>query len=155
LGSATASGSGAWSYVTGSLGDGAHSLTAVATDTAGNTSAGSSPLNVTVDSTAPGAPAIAASVAGTGPLSAQVLKLKGITDTGSTVKVYDGAKLVGSAIADGSGAWSFTTAALASGAHSLTATVTDVAGNTGAVSAALNLTVDLGLPETRCTVMFF
>ena len=52
-----------------------------------------------------------------------------------TVKVYDGATLLGSATANGSGAWSFTTAALANGAHSLTATATDVAGNTGVASS--------------------
>ena len=32
--------------------------------------------------------------------------------------------------ANGSGAWSYTTAALTNGAHSLTATATDAAGNT-------------------------
>ena len=52
------------------------------------------------------------------------------------VKVYDGATLLGSATADGSGNWSYTTAALANGAARLTATATDVAGNTSAASAA-------------------
>ena len=44
-------------------------------------------------------------------------------------------------MANGSGAWSYTTAALANGAHSLTATATDAAGNTGVASAALAVTV--------------
>ena len=44
-------------------------------------------------------------------------------------------------VANGSGAWSYTTAALASGAHSFTATATDAAGNTGAASSALAVTV--------------
>ena len=43
-----------------------------------------------------------------------------------------GSRCSGAATADGSGNWSYTTAALANGAHSLTATATDVAGNTSA-----------------------
>ena len=50
-------------------------------------------------------------------------------------------RCLGSAVANGSGAWSFTTAALANGAHSLTATATDAAGNTGVASSALAVTV--------------
>ena len=38
-------------------------------------------------------------------------------------------------VANASGAWSYTTAALANGSHSLTATATDAAGNTGVASA--------------------
>ena len=46
--------------------------------------------------------------------------------------------------------WSYTTAALANGAHSLTATATDAAGNTSAASSALSVTIDTsgaGRPE--------
>ena len=46
----------------------------------------------------------------------------------------------------GSGAWSFTTAALANGAHSLTAKASDVAGNTSAASTALSVTIDTVAP---------
>ena len=42
--------------------------------------------------------------------------------------------------------WCFTTAALANGAHSLTATATDVAGNTSAASTALSVTIDTNAP---------
>ena len=49
----------------------------------------------------------------------------------ATIKIFDGATPLGSAIASGTGAWSFTTAALANGTHNLTATATHVAGNTG------------------------
>ena len=54
----------------------------------------------------------------------------------ATVKIYDGATMLGSATASGSGAWSFTTAALSFGVHNLTETATDVAGNTSAASSA-------------------
>lgn len=52
LGSVVATG-GAWSYTTGTLADGSHSFTVTATDTAGNVSAPSNPLAVTIDATAP------------------------------------------------------------------------------------------------------
>ena len=60
------------------------------------------------------------------------LTLTGTAEANSTVKVFDGTTLFGSATANGSGAWTYTTAALADGAHNLTATATDAAGNTGA-----------------------
>ena len=63
--------------------------------------------------------------------------LTGTAEANSTVKVYDGATLLGSAMANGSGAWSYTSGVLADGDHSLTATDTDAAGNTSAASSAL------------------
>ena len=137
LGSATANGSGAWSYTTAALANGAHSLTATATDAAGNTGVASTALSVTIDTTAPVAPTITSfstdsGVVGDGITNDNTLTLTGTAEANSTVKVYDGATLLGSATANGSGAWSYTTAALANGGHSLTATATDAAGNTGA-----------------------
>ncbi len=52
LGTTTATG-GVWSITASALAAGSHSLTAKATDAAGNTSAASSPLVVTIDTTAP------------------------------------------------------------------------------------------------------
>src|SRR6185369_15873766 len=56
LGTTTADGSGNWSITSSALSQGAHTLTAKATDTAGNTSAASAGLSVTVDTAAPSAP---------------------------------------------------------------------------------------------------
>jgi uncharacterized repeat protein (TIGR02059 family) len=53
LGTTTASGTGAWSITSSALTPGAHTLTAKATDAAGNTSAASSGLSVTIDTSAP------------------------------------------------------------------------------------------------------
>ena len=96
-------------------------------------------LRVTIDTTAPVAPTITSfstdsGVAGDHITNDNTLTLTGTAEAGSTVKVYDGTTLLGSVTANGSGAWSYTTGALANGAHSLTATATDVAGNTGAAS---------------------
>ena len=151
LGSATADGSGNWSYTTAALANGGHSLTATATDVAGNTSAASSVLSVTIDTSVSITPEIASfstdsGVVGDHITSDNTLTLAGTTEAGSVVKVYDGATLLGSATADGSGNWSYTTAALANGGHSLTATATDVAGNTSAVSSVLSVTIDTAAP---------
>ena len=100
LGTVTANGSGAWSYTTAALANGSHSLTATATDAAGNTSAASATLSVTVDTAAPGAPAIASfstdsGTVGDGITNDNTLTLTGTAEANSTVKVYDGATLLG------------------------------------------------------------
>ena len=141
LGTATANATGAWSFVTVPLPDGVHSFTA--TDTvSGITSAASAVMSVTIDTVAPVAPSITSfttdsGTKGDGITNDNTLTLSGTAEANSTVKVFDGATLLGSVAANGSGAWSYTTAALADGAHSLTATATDAAGNTGAASAGL------------------
>ena len=159
LGSAVANGSGAWSYTTAALANGAHSLTATATDAAGNTGAASAALSVTIDTTAPVAPSITSfttdsGTVGDGITNDNTLTLTGTAEANSTVKVFDGATLLGSVVANGSGAWSYTTAALANGAHSLTATATDAAGNTGAASAALSVTIDTAAPVAPSITSF-
>ena len=50
---------------------------------------------------------------GDGITNDNTLTLTGTAEANSTVKVYDGATLLGTATANGSGAWSYTTAALA------------------------------------------
>ena len=103
-------------------------------DTAVNTSpppaVTSAPLVVRVDTTAPTAPTIATPTndANGG------LNLTGTAEANSVVKVYDGATLLGTATANSSGVWGYTTGTLATGSHSLTARATDAAGNTGAAS---------------------
>ena len=59
LGTTTATG-GAWSITASTLADGGHTLTAKATDAAGNVSNASSPLAVTIDTTAPASVALSA-----------------------------------------------------------------------------------------------
>ena len=159
LGSAVANGSGAWSYTTAALANGAHSLTATATDAAGNTGVASAALSVTIDTTAPVAPTITSfstdsGTVGDGITNDNTLTLTGTAEANATVKVFDGATLLGSAVANGSGAWSYTTAALANGAHSLTATATDAAGNTGVASAALSVTIDTTAPVAPTITSF-
>jgi Bacterial Ig-like domain/Bacterial Ig domain len=147
LGQVTADGNGAWSYTTATLSDGGHSFTVT-----GDASTASAALNVTVDTVAPSAPVISAfssdsGTANDGITNDNTLTLSGIAAVNSTVKLYDGAALLGQVMADGTGAWTYTTAALKDGSHSFTATATDSAGNTGIASAAINVTVDMVAPE--------
>ncbi len=159
LNSVTADGTGAWSYTTTALSNGAHSLTATATDAAGNTGVASSAFAVTIDTTAPVAPTIATFSTDSGTVGDHItndntLTLTGTAEANSVVKVYDGATLLNSVTADGTGAWSYTTTALSNGAHSLTATATDAAGNTGVASAAFAVTIDTTAPVAPTIATF-
>ena len=118
------------------MANGTHSFTA--TDTvSGTTSAASSALSVTVDTVAPAAPVISSNSVS----SSNVVTLSGTAEANSTVTVFDGTTQLGTATANASGAWSYSTAALPSGSHSFTATDTDAAGNTSVASSPLNLTL--------------
>lgn len=153
LGTVTADGSGVWSTTTPSLADGTHTLSAVALDLAGNTSAASTALTVTIDTTAaaPTGLALAAAsdtgIRGDNLTSATTPTITGRAEAGSVVtlfKVGEPAPL-GTGTADSTGAWSITSSVLAGGtgtAHSLFATIVDVAGNTSSASASLNFTID-------------
>jgi hypothetical protein len=98
-------------------------------DAAGNASAASTKLSVTIDTLAPGAPILTSVSAD----SSQTLT--GTAESGSTVFVFDGATQIGSATANGSGAWSFSIPELASGTHVFTGKAMDLAGNLSAQSA--------------------
>ena len=150
---------GTWTYTpTAPLGEGPHTFTVVATDAAGNPSLPSTGFNIIVDTTPPVAATIASvtdDVGGVqGPLSSgdttddtQPL-LQGTAPPDAVVTVYDGTTLLGTAILDGSGGWSFTPVTpLTDGPHSLTVHTTDAAGNT-TVSSPFVLTVDTVAPAT-------
>ena len=62
------------------------------------------------------------------------------------MKVYEGATLLGTTSANGSGAWSFTTGSLSTGNHEFTATSTDAAGNTSALAQPLDPVIGSNVP---------
>ena len=155
---ATANASGLWTFTPTSLADGNHTVVASETDAAGHTATSS--LSFALDTAAPTAPSINSfspdtGTIGDGVTAASVLTLTGSAAANDTVKVYDGTTLLGSAMADSSGAWNYTTASLSTGPHSLTATDTDAAGNTSAISTALTVTVDDAAPPIPVTVTSF
>ncbi|WP_193333378.1 Ig-like domain-containing protein [Duganella sp. FT27W] len=154
LGTAVATG-GVWSITSSTLANGAHSLTVKATDTAGNTSAASNALAITIDTTAPSAPPapVLAAVSDSGASNSDGITrittpvITGTAEAGSTILLYDtnGTTVLGSAVATG-GVWSITTTTLTAGAHSLTVKAIDAAGNTSAASGALAITIDTTAP---------
>src|SRR5262245_39871339 len=86
--------------------------------------------------------------------SANVLTLNGTAAPSTTVQVFDGATLIGTATVNSSGVWSFTTATLADGWHSFTAIDRDAGGATSAPSAALGVAVDTHAPNTPTITSF-
>ena len=155
VGTAIVAATGNWSVTTTSLAAGLHSLTATQTDAAGNVSPATAALGLTIDATvpaAPGAPVLASAsdsgVAGDNVTNVTAPVITGAGMAGDTVTLFDGAIAIGSAVVDGTGAWSVTTSPLAAGLHNLTATQTEVAGNVSVASAPLALTIATASPST-------
>jgi hypothetical protein len=152
---------GSWSQTIGVLANGTYSYTATATDAAGNVSAPGSPLAFTVDVTAPtiAISAIASNNIINATKAAQGFAISGTTSGAEngqivTVNIVNSANTIVDAytVADNNNAWSVpvTSAqatALADGSYTVTAIVSDKAGNP-ASTASHALTVDEDkLPE--------
>jgi hypothetical protein len=159
LGQAQVDGDGNWSFTPGTaLADGAHSFTTmVTTQPAGNDSARTAPVNVTVDTT--GVPvSIDALVDDQGTIQGNIAPLGSTDDTRpeirgtgkakSTITVYDGSTVLGTTTVNGDGTWSFTpTGDLGQGSHSITAVQRDTAGNTSDPTSAFVFSVDTIAPN--------
>jgi hypothetical protein len=134
LGAATLS-NGVWTYTASGLADGAHDLTAVATDSVGNTA---SAALAEVD-LATQAPTVSASQSVSG-VTAQTSDTVTVTAQAETVsdnaiagvEIYDGTTDLGAATPL-DGVWTYTASGLSLGAHSLSAVATDMAGNAATV----------------------
>ena len=72
--------------------------------------------------------------------------IKGTGQASTAVTIKEGGTTLGTTTADSTGAWSFTPAGLADGAHTLTATQTDLAGNTGTAALSFTITTALSAP---------
>ncbi|HEX2178587.1 MAG TPA: Ig-like domain-containing protein [Actinomycetota bacterium] len=135
------------------LADGQHTITATATDAAGNLSAASTGLTVTIDTAAPPAPSTPdlADASDTGISSVDNLTsdatpaFAGIAEDGSTVTIRRNGDPVGSGPAS-AGSYDVTVLTLGDGEHSITATAADVAGNVSSASGGLTVRVDTAAP---------
>ncbi|TWC71794.1 Ig-like domain-containing protein [Herbaspirillum sp. SJZ099] len=125
------------------------------TDMAGNSGgAGATPV-LSFDTLAPNAPSapVMSSASDTGVSNSDGITrtttptFTGTAEAGSTVTLYDtdGTTVLGTAVATG-GTWSITVSTLSEGAHTITARATDAAGNIGARSAGLGVTIDTTPP---------
>src|SRR5262245_60270163 len=146
IGTAVADSSGNWSldYTGASLSNGVALFTANATNASNQTGPQTTPpFRLIVDLILPAAPVIA-DIADTGSLV-----FTGMAEAGSSVSVTRvGAGAIGTALADGSGAWTLTYSgpAFSPGSHSFSATATDLAGNTGPASAASTIHTTVATP---------
>jgi hypothetical protein len=72
--------------------------------------------------------------------------IDGTAEAGAAVTVSDGGIILSTVTADPSGVWSLTTTTMTDGDHVITATQTDVAGNSSVASATLTITIDSAAP---------
>ncbi len=143
IGTGTADGSGLWSITTGSLTGSSYTFTATALDTDGVESALSAPFFLSIDTTAPTAPTGLALASGGALTNNATPPITGTAEAGSTVQLYDGNTLVGSATVGGGGLWTVSpSSTLSDAAHTLTVRAVDAAGNSSAASGALIVTID-------------
>ena len=152
---------GVWSatYAVGEVPvDGIHTVSVIATDSAGNASIPAT-QNVLVDTAVPNVPEITdiiddvGSIQGSTPSGSSsddtTPTLVGTAEAGSTVRIFDGVNLLGQTTANSSGDWAFTPAtALTNGTHSFVVTATDAAGNVSDPSNNYVLTIDTIAPST-------
>src|ERR1051326_676262 len=149
LGKTTASSTGAWTIASTPLSSGTYSITVKATDIAGNLSIASPALAVTIDTiarVAPSAPDLtAASDTGTSNTdnitSVSKPTFVGTGEVGAIMEILANGTVVGTSTVDVTGNWMVTTGTLAPATYTITARATDFAGNIGAVSPGLSVTI--------------
>jgi hypothetical protein len=150
LGTVTADAAGDWryGYQKTQFAVGSYPFTARATDAAGNVSAVSAAYNLLLGAGAQNlaAPLIASasvlSVDPTGTIHAVATPtFTGTAKAGTVVTVVDGNTILGTAVADSTGKWSFLSPKLAGGTHTIAVFATDSLGNSGLLSASLTVVI--------------
>jgi hypothetical protein len=132
-----------WAQMTGMFAvmDGSHTFQVRAIDRAGNVDASPASYTWSIDGTAPSTPAITSPSNGAF-LNTTTVAISGTAEANSYLKLYDGATLVpGTPFVDPSGNWTHSITALTQGSHTITATVTDAAGN-ASPAATVSITID-------------
>lgn len=141
----------AWSFsVPGTLADGDYTFVAKGGNVLGLLNGGESDaVTVTVDTTAPDAPTldtIMGERAANGTLITQPTSLRGATAPSALITIYDNDEVFATTRADGYGLWSYRfDEGIADGAHRITITATDLAGNQSAPSASQSVNIDTGI----------
>ena len=166
LGSTTAGDNGVWHFSPlWDLANGQHTITLELQDTGGNVTPRdlSVPFTFTVDAIEPDAPGqpVLAAASDTGVSSSDGITndtmptLTGTAaESGGRILVYDGASLVGGADVGNNRSWTVTLGGggpLTDGVHTFTVVQEDAAGNQGAASAPLSVTIDTTAPTVAST----
>ncbi|MBB4865608.1 hypothetical protein HNP46_004509 [Pseudomonas nitritireducens] len=158
LGSTTVDSRGNWSFTPSTeLAEGDHSITAKATDKAGNVSE-SAKFDFSIDITAPNKPTIDGVIDDVGAIQGPIANggvtddstptLNGKAEANAIVTIYDNGEKLGSVVADKDGDWSFTpTSPINEGKHDFTVDATDKAGNTSPKSDVYTVITDYTAPD--------
>jgi hypothetical protein len=117
---------GTWSY-SALFGEGSHTLSAVATDWAGNSTATAAQPTFLVDTTPPVPVLLNAAF----DQFSGSTTLKGVSEAQSNVSVFDAGVFVGITKAAADGTWSLQTSIVGKTVQTYTESATDLAGNTG------------------------
>src|SRR6266446_2312385 len=130
---ATANASGVWSFTPSGLANGAHTIVASETNTAGT---GTASLSFSLDTKVP----VVTEKLASGGTTTSNPALTGTGDADAVVHfTVDGSAIAATTTANASGAWAFTPTGLADGAHTIVASETNTAGTgTGSLSFTLD-----------------
>ena len=134
------------------LSDGSHVFQVAAFDAAGNVDVSPASFNWTVDTTAPTVSERLLTDTGTSSTDKITSNdvLTGSGDPNAVVHfTVDGVAIGATATASGTGAWSFTPTGISDGTHTIVASETDLAGNTG--TSSLTFTLDTKAPQSEVT----
>ena len=153
VGTATATGAGTYTVTSSTLTDGSKTITIKATDVAGNTSASSASVVVTIDTVAPvktGTPVLPAASDSGRSSSDKITNVTAPTITGTTtaattVYLYTGTTVVGSVYA-ASTTFSLVSAPLPDASHVVTTKAADAAGNLSPISTSITVVIDTIAP---------
>ena len=122
-------------------------------DVAGNASTAFTGYVLDTSAAAPSAPDLSAA-SDTGASSTDNITsdatptFTGTSEANAAVSLFDtdGTTVLGTATADGSGNWSITSSTLAAGQHTISAAITDLAGNTSPAGAGLQISIEASTP---------
>lgn len=158
-GSVTVAANGSWSYTpSGNLSDGSRTIYYTSTDAAGNESAKSPSVNVMIDTTKPATPStvvvatddnapILGNISSGGISNDAQPTFSGTGNAGEIITLLNNGITLGSVTVAANGTWRFTPATpLSEGSHSISYTVTDIAGNQSSASSPFNFNIDSTVP---------
>lgn len=146
-GDTVADGAGRWTFTpTADLAEGAHTVTATATDGFGRAGPPSGARTFSIDTVAPDVPVLNEPVAGS-VISNRTPTLRGAAEAGARVTVHLDGTPVGTVEADGNGAWSLAVATpLADGPHTVRLEAADALMNRSGLSPEVTFMVDATAP---------
>lgn len=165
IGEAVADDQGAWTFTPESdLSPGSHTFTLTSTDESGNTSDKSGSFNIIVDTAEPTLPVITHLTDDQDPSTGFVNsgqstnddlpQINGTGAVGSTISVFEGDNLLGTAVVDTNGTWTLQlTEPLGEGLHNLTLSAENAAGNTIANDTPFTFTVDTEAPDAPSIIL--